>query len=553
MMHKAGLNMNNLHNPRHPVTQDKQILTSGLTINTCLMVLAALACMAQLAIDFSTDNIASACIVLCSSIMTLLYLRWSDALVTHPLSTFAIFGFCITSQLGALLVQSACMTSLSHDLRQPLATFGYLAFFQAIAIAAHAIYRLMTAFQFTENSPVRTMLSRSGLYTEPPVDVLWIIGLIGILAILTAGGGAGNPDVGNKVSAGLSFLAWAPFLIPIYVQRKGPGYCKAKVHYFFLFIYVLLIALLGIASNARGMMFSGVVTIGLIALLEGMRSTRQVTSVQIAKIMILLAVGAALIVPLSDLATAMAIARSARTTATAAKMVDRTFYVLQQPHLIEAQRLREKVASHTSSYDESYIENPILARFVETKFHDNALYFASRLSPRAEDELLDTTIDLLWSTLPDPVLKAFDIPVKKAQLRFSMGDYLAHQSVGGPLGGYKTGSALAHGIGLFGLFFPFVYLAICILMFPLLDLLSSRLPSGQIVMSVVGMLTIWRLFLYGITAESLTSMIGFATRGFIQTVVLYLIVYQVSKWIAKYLPKLSWSPKNNPHVLHPAS
>ncbi|MGZ3236497.1 MAG: hypothetical protein ACXU8A_03885 [Burkholderiaceae bacterium] len=529
---------------------NRTAITTARAINSSLIALVMLASAAQFFIDLSTDNIASVSAVLCSSMITLLYLRGTNALTTHPLSTFAIFGFCITSQMGALLVQSVFWTSLSHDLRQPVTTFWTLGLYQVIAISAHVIYRFFIAFPSTEKSSVSKVLTKLGLYATPTVENLWVIGVIGLFALLTSGGG-GKGDVGGKVSAGISFLAWCPFLIPIYAQRQGPCYCKEKIHYLFLFAYILLIALLGIASNARGMMFSGIVTMGLIALLAGMRSNQTVSSKQIAKVVTLLAVGMALIVPFSDLATAMVIARSGRATASASKMIDQTFYVLQQPHLIEAQRLRDKLASLTSSYDENYIANPIMARFVETKFHDNSLYFASKLSPRAEDELLDTTVDLLWAMLPDPVLKQLGIPIKKERLRFSMGDYLSHQSIGGPLGGYKTGSALAHGIGLFGMFFPFVYLATCLILFPLLDILAFRSSSSQTLLSVVGMLTIWRLFLYGITAESLTNIFSFVARGFIQMILLYLVVYQFSRLITKFLPDFSASQRLKGVKLNP--
>ena len=73
-----------------------------------LLVLALLAFAAQFAIDFTPDNIAASCVVLASSLAILLYILWTGAIQTHPLSTFAIFGFCVTSQLGALLAHLFC-------------------------------------------------------------------------------------------------------------------------------------------------------------------------------------------------------------------------------------------------------------------------------------------------------------------------------------------------------------------------------------------------------------------------------------------------------------
>ncbi|MGZ3236498.1 MAG: hypothetical protein ACXU8A_03890 [Burkholderiaceae bacterium] len=511
-------------------------LTIASAINTGLIALMILATVAQFVIEFSTDNIASVCIVLISSSITLLYFRWTDSFVTHPLSSFAIFGLCITTQLGALLAQSFFWAPLIYELRQSLATFSTLAFYQLIAIAAHAIYRFFPAMQCASTSPIRRVLQKSGLYATPTVMQLWIIGLVGIFAIHSPWAAA-NADIGTRLSSGFIFLAWAPFLIPTYVQQQGRNYCKVTLNYCLLLGYFLLLGFISIAANARGMMFAGAITIALIFLLAGLRNAGSVTNRQIIAICSFMVVSTALLTPLSDLATAMAIARNVRTRVSALQMVDTTFNILQkQPHLIESFRLKSKMESSFSAYDENYISNPIVARFVETKFHDNALYFASRLSPRVEDEMITTTTDFLWATLPTPVLNFLDVKIEKENLRFSFGDYLVYLTNGLKLGGYRTGSAFAHGIALFGPFFPMVYLAICLVMFPILDLMTFRSAPEKILITALGLLQIWTVFLYGITAESLHHIFLFIVRTFIQTILIYLFAFHLARLIEKLWP-----------------
>src|ERR1700691_958430 len=112
-------------------------MTTRRAIIGSLIAMALLALPLQIVIDSSVNNVASVCLVLASSLCMLLYIGCSKALETQPLSTFAIFGFCVTSQLGALLVQTAAWTALSSSLYDPLYTFGTLAFYQAIAILVH--------------------------------------------------------------------------------------------------------------------------------------------------------------------------------------------------------------------------------------------------------------------------------------------------------------------------------------------------------------------------------------------------------------------------------
>jgi hypothetical protein len=94
-------------------------VTYGRLIKASLMALATLALLAQMAIDSSVENIASACIVYASSMMVFLYLSWSKALDTQPLSSFVVLGFCVTTQFGALLVQTIAWTPLVFSLYDP--------------------------------------------------------------------------------------------------------------------------------------------------------------------------------------------------------------------------------------------------------------------------------------------------------------------------------------------------------------------------------------------------------------------------------------------------
>ncbi|WP_342617502.1 hypothetical protein [Rhodoferax sp. GW822-FHT02A01] len=499
--------------------------------------LALLAFAAQFAIDFSEDNIAANCLVLASSLAILLYILWTDAIQTHPLSTFAIFGFCVTTQLGALLAQSAYWTPLAQNLRQPVETFATLAFYQSIAIAAHGLYRVLSTFRGKRQSTslVRSTLQSIGLYDTPSAGTLWVMGVFGLLNLLMAGGAG----IASKVAQGFSFAVWAPFLIPMYVLEQGSSYCNARKNYFFLGAYVLLIAAIAIAINARSLMLAGLMTIALFGILSAMRSHHKVRASQVGKIALVILLCGVATIPLSELVTAMGLARGARANAGPMKMIEETLYYLSEPQLLRAEQDRTKHISLNSNYDETYFSSSLIGRLVETKFHDNALYFASRLSDRDEARLLDLTTDLFWSTLPDPMLKAMSIGVDKQELRFSMGDYLSYLAGSGDLGGYKTGSHLGQGQAVFGVAYPVVYFFLCLLLFICVDVLAYRNAQGGMWISALGMLGIWRMFQYGISAESLHFLFMSIVRGLPQNLALYLLIYYLSRAVARFLAQLT--------------
>ena len=520
--------------PGQPVAKSGYMASK--VINTAMIFAAVIACFMQIPIDDSTDNIACAVLALIGSLTVFIYLRYSDAFETHPISTFAIFGFCATSTYGALLVQSMTLTSLSKDLRQPEETFIILGAFQLISICGHIAYRYFNKpeSQAISQPSIRTILTRIGVYSTPTVLQLWILGLIGILAIFAVGGSESTESKGifSKFCIGISFLAWSPFLIPILAARIGKTYCDTKFHFSLVALFAVFVGVIGIAANARYMIVSGVTTTVLITLLMTMRSRRSVTMKQILKVTIALLILSSMLVPMAELATAMVVVRGAGHHSSGYNVILATVDVLQRPELVEAQRKKDKLAAYISSYDEVYIENPLLQRFVLTKYHDNALFFESKLSDRAIDELGETTLNLFWTLLPDPILKFFDIPIVKRQYVFSMGDYLYYQATGGTLGGFKVGSIFGQGIGLFGWYFSVVYLVLCIVSFWILDFLASINFKGEITVSVVGILLIWRLYLYGISAESINGTVGFLFREVPQSIFLFIIFYQASRLIS---------------------
>jgi len=497
-----------------------------------LIAITFLAFPVQVIMDPSMVNAAAACMVTASSLVMLFYIAWSRAIHTHPLSTFALFGFCGTTQMGALLVQTMAWTPISAFLYDPLHTFGMLAFFQAIALAVHVVYRFFSVSQRSNGGPIRQLFGRLGLYQVPPAPALWFMGLVGFSAFLAVH----FQGVVGKIAMGFVFLLWAPFLIPLYLREYGDTYCGGRLHKGLLVVYALSAAVVGLAMNTRAIMFSGVATIGALYLLAGMRSHVPVTSRAIGRLAMLAIVLLVAARPLSHIATSMAIARQWRGKVDAVEMVKTTFFVLGKPNLIEAYREQGEVASRFGVYDERYVANPFLNRFVSTKYYDNAFHFgASITSDAARRRLADFSIQMAWAGLPAPLLAKLGIPVDKDGLHYSMGDYMLYLSRGVPLGGFTIGSMLAQGMVLFGPLFPFVYGLICWLLFGLMDLLTVRSVGGKVMLSTLGMLQIWNYFLGGISFEGLHLVVYLLFRNFEQLVLIYVFVFGVTRVLAMYL------------------
>lgn len=504
-------------------------MTIARFINTLLLCLTLLAFTSQLVIDFSTDNIAVNCIILTVVVATLLYFRWSQSLKTHPLSSFAIFGFCVTSEFAALLAQSLAWAPVGTSLNQPLVTFSMLGMYQVIALLAHAQYRMLTSSASGKPGLLRHMIGKLGIYETPAVVTIWVMGGVGLFSLLITKYSA--------VANGLSFLAWAPFLIPIYAQQleQGQKYCNSRLHYPLLFAYLALIVLVAMAFNARGMMLSGIATVGLLFLLIGMRSEKSITGSMLLKLSAIGLLGAALSWPASNLVTAMVMARGDRIKASSTEMIKKTVENFQSPEKIDIYRKQSLANDLRTAYDEKYVDNPMLARLILTKFHDNSIYFAGKISDKGSEELMKVSGDELWATLPQPWLDALKIDVHKSEMGFSMGDMIVNLAVGLPLGGYRTGSIFGQGWALFGYLFPFIYFGMCLVLFAAIDIFSIRTASGLTALSVIGMLNVWPNFLFGITADSLQHLFMGVVRGVPQSVFLYAIIFYIAKSLSNLI------------------
>jgi len=486
----------------------------------------------QCLIDSSAENLASVCIVLVSSLSMLAYIKWGGAADDQPLSTLAIFGFCITTQMGALLVQTGFWTPLRLSLYNPLLTFGTLAFYQAIAITTHMVYRYFSV----ANAPAgltRGVFTWAGVYRVPPSRVLWAMGVLGLVSFAISS----REGIAARIASAFNFFAWAPFLLPLYLREVGPTYCKKRRNTLMLFFYMSMVVVMGVALNVRVVMFIGVVTVSLLYLLIGMRSSAPLVKESITRLGLLGLILVVLSSPLSDLATSMAIARGARGHVSPIEMVKTTLSVWRRPALIAEYRRERSAVSRFAAYDEHYIENPLLARFVETKFHDNALHFARALTTEeSKDQLRKVTVDATWAALPTPLLRMLHVGVNKEDMDYSMGDYLAYLSRGVPLGGRKTGSMFAQGEAIMGPLFPILYAAICLLLYGLMDLLTLRRPSGTADLSALAMMTLWMFFYRGITSDALSNVFVFIFRDFLQTVVIYVSIFAIARAMLGHEP-----------------
>lgn len=496
------------------------------TLHLMTWIAAAL----QALIDPGYENLICTALVLASATLTFVYVRRSKALREVPLSTMAVLGLCITTQWGALVAQSALWDSLTISLRVPLHTFGYLLMYQSVAVAAHWTSRRMSIFMSARRIASDTLLAPLGIFQVPAVPAVWAIGCFGVLCFVL--GYVSEGGLIGKIADGLGVFAWAPFTIPLLHHRYGRDYCDLRRQAPFLALFALLAVLLGLALNFRKVMLIGTMTAALLYFLILLDDERPFRLKQLRWVALCVLVGTLLFEPLTYFFTAVQVAREQRDKLSRLQMIEYTLEVLQNPAAIRLDRDKGRTAADVDLYDEYYFRSSMIGRLVEIKFHDNGFYMVQGVSAQESRLIAEDALDRVVSVLPFPVLKWMGFERSKFVTLYSVGDLLAYTRLGVELGAFRTGSMFAQGLAIFGVWTPFLYFLLCIPVFVVWDVLGRISRHGAPVMlSLVGMLLIYRVFAYGIVAESVGNLAGVLLRFQLQNVLLYAALYAATRTI----------------------
>jgi hypothetical protein len=260
-----------------------------------------------------------------------------------------------------------------------------------------------------------------------------------------------------------------------------------------------------------------------------------------------------LVGPLADLRTAMVIVRGERAEIPAETLVVRTLEAFDDKEAIRQRRIDDLGAQLIDpDWDELYVDNVFANRFSNIKFADLSLERAEMVG-EYDPDMLDFAYDYLIGALPDPVIKFFEFDIDK-ELAYSNshGDMIYLTSGGqGPPGGFRVGHFAGTGIATFGWWYLGLLGTGMIVVFYLVDKFQEQRkatindasePDYQPTrFSFCGLLalTTWFQFLQ---LESVTQIGVFLLRGWLQMVILYAVVFHVTRLVSGVrLKRLRWS------------
>lgn len=510
-----------------------------------LGIVLPLCVLGQMLIDFSGINVLCATIAAVASVVTFQFVLRSAVVRAAPLPTLVVLGFNVATLSGALVAQTFSLRSLIFNLQVPVVTFAGCALFQASLLLALLWFARSGMPRGIARSISKTVVAPLGAFRHPMPVHLWLMGALGAgiqawSSTVAYTGTVEYGDAGFKFLMGFMYLAYAPFLIPMLGATSVKSNAGRGANSALLLGYLVLLVGIGMARNSRSAFALGIANLGLAMFLFVLLGQLTISQ-RVRRALAAGAITMLLLMPaLSDLATAMVVVRGERTSISSIELISSTLDAFQDKAELEHYRKMTSLVV-AREYDETYLNNLFLSRFVQTKFFDNTLASETVRSGQHSGYFWGVTIDKILALLPTPMLRFMGLDVDKNNLAFSMGDAIASQTSGHFLGGYVTGSTLGHGLALMGGLIYLVAIPLFLVTFIALQSLTT-LSHGLIVISPVMLLQLMSIF--GLAAgDSLLDVVGLLMRGLIQSTILYALVFLFVRLFSTVF--LSLSPRNH--------
>ncbi|MCJ9752065.1 hypothetical protein MOV61_15205 [Neorhizobium sp. BETTINA12A] len=466
---------------------------------------------------------------------------WAFTYCTDPrrierftISTLMLLGFQVHSSLAALIVQTFAWKPITFNLEAPVATFSFLALLQLWAMALHWFYAQSRVMRIATTAIRQRMFASLGLYHSPTNRQLWWMGLLGSFASWYTNAdrwGEDNfGDIAFKLLAGLSQFSVAPFLIPIAAYLIDPPNGKRSINWLSLTVYCALTLYIALARNSRGVFAVNILTVlicfaAAVVIGRFILTRRRVIWLAVAILLSPIPAGI-----LSDLATAMVIARDDRSDISSQDLVFSTIGTYFDGEALQSRRETDRILAE-GSYNEIYVDNPLLARFVSTKYIDHNIALGLSLSQTGEGLARENAVNQLLLLLPTPVLNFFAPELDKSGNAFSSGDYYNFLVTGDEPGSYRTGSSIADGFVVLGAFYVVVFAIFALANFIVGDALTIRTRDGHVLLSALACIYVTRFFMNGLMDESIAVQVGNLVRALPQTVLLYLLMFWLTRGV----------------------
>ncbi len=503
-----------------------------LLLRRGLILLALLVLIVQIYKDNSRFNVSSNLVCFSTFIIAcLLIFQTYNSSISKALTATVVFYIIAANSIAPMIGTLLDGHSLIYTLIQPETIFLHRFIFAIVLLGAHflASTALLSNVRLKMSNIGTALNTRSFL----PINAIWAMGCIGLTSSVIKH--FALPVTFIKILDGFTFLTWVPFLllIPPYWN-----YLNAKNKKWWLLLYYFVQVGLSFANNSRMGLIGPFAIVGMswtIVLLMGLIN---ITNKMLLRGFVVFSLAVVISVQLLDFSTAILMEREQRTTRSTEAQITATFKRFFDKESMTNYRKMiaafDNDARPDEEWQENYIDNDFIGRFVQIKYDDNCFHRLSLFNKASYSALAQVTRDKTIVLAPDPLLQLFKIKLDKEAINAnSIGDLMEAFGGKGELGGQRVGSIPAHSFALYGWFYPFYLTIFYLLIFIIFQGLITTFSNSSTLawnFSTFGLFVAFQLFT-NISLDGVTNLFGMLFRGIWQT----LFVYYIALWFIKRL------------------
>lgn len=506
---------------------DRTIVESHGLYKKIIYTLSGFFFLIQLIIDFSFDNIIANCLCLSTTFISVHFLVKQknsrlDKALTSTIVLLSILGNSLFPVIGTVIEGN----SLIYTLILPIEVFFHRFLFALVLIIA-------LEFANKRNVLVRNIvfklgtLLRARTFLNP--NQIWIIGYLSVFLFLIKSLISVVELV--KFIDSFNFFIWMPFILYTSFYKQ---YIR-RFDKLMLVPYLLIMLVLSFLTNSRMALIGPIVTFVFAEAMAIVMGKLILNYTKLKRFALYAIIGFVSLGIFTDVSTAILIERANRENRSADEQIAATFSTfLDKEKLMKQRKLMSYInvtGNSKQEWQENYIENQFLSRFILIKFDDNCFMRVDSFQDVERNQLWDITIQKVFSFMPQPVLNFFSITIdKKFANAASVGDYIDVLSGRGFLGGFKVGSVLAHAFVLFSWFYIPLLVYIYMVIFSVLNGIFVKSNNNHYMMvASLPLLLCFKVF-SDITVDGVTAPLSFLLRGVWQILIVYFVLQKcVSK------------------------
>ena len=371
-------------------------------------------------------------------------------------------------------------------------------------------------------------------YNEPSDKLIWIIGLMGIVArtaTISLGDLENVSGALMTVVSGIVRFRYMPLILFFPGLFKVDSEKTIDFAKPILWIYTIIIEVLNLATNSRNEILYPIGIIVLLWLLAMCVEKTKISQILAPKrLIVIFAVGFISVSFLISASDAMLSVRNVRSDVgffDLLKLTVKEMTSMSTDDVVDSLTEVPEADSYSDGWTEEYLDNAFLNRYANMRITDETLYYITQLDDNDIKALRKDFYNRIISIAPQPLLNLLGIDINKAEYHNSRGDVLCFYAGYGnsyTLHNYIVTSHLADGIVEFGVFYFPIQCLLWIVCFKLQDLFATIFDDKRIY-SLYGLMSVYAFLAQFRNANGVFTDVGYILRSYWQGIFIFTIVY----------------------------